>query len=128
MSDRLPTALLGLSLLGLIAAVLRLPAEVPVYFNLRGEADGYGPRGMLLLAPIVALAVDQVLRVVSPSRRAALAARWLVGLVLAGFAWLGVAVAAGSVTHLPPWAMMIGVVAMLGATILPLVLRARSGT
>ncbi len=126
MSDRLPTALLGLSLLGMLGAVLSLPAEVPIYFNLRGEADGYGPRGMLLLVPVVALVVDQVLRVAAPSRRAALVARWLVGLMLAGFGWLGVLVAAGSVTRLPPWAMMIGVVGMLGATILPLVLRARS--
>lgn len=31
----------------------KLPAEIPIHANLRGEIDSYGPKGMLVLFPLL---------------------------------------------------------------------------
>ncbi|NQZ45557.1 MAG: DUF1648 domain-containing protein [Flavobacteriaceae bacterium] len=38
-----------------MAAYVRLPDTVPIHFNIKGEADGYGSRSTLLLLPMINL-------------------------------------------------------------------------
>ena len=55
-------------LLGTIVFVLirwpHLPDQIPTHFNLAGEVDGYGGRGILLAMPIFGLVMDAVLAIV----------------------------------------------------------------
>ena len=39
----------------------QLPAQIPIHFNARGEIDGYGGRGTLLVMPIIGLVMDALL-------------------------------------------------------------------
>ena len=52
-------------LLGSIAFVLirfpHLPEQIPIHFNAKGEIDGWGGRGTLLIMPIIGLVMDAVL-------------------------------------------------------------------
>ena len=54
--------LLALAALGVMAVALawawpRLPATIPMHFNLRGDPDGWGERAWILVVPAVALVV-----------------------------------------------------------------------
>ena len=52
-------------LLGAIVFVLirfpHLPAQIPIHFNAKGEIDGWGSRGTLLLMPFIGLVMDGTL-------------------------------------------------------------------
>ena len=52
-----PTVLLG-SIVFVLIRWPQLPAQIPIHFNARGEIDGYGGRGTLLIMPIIGLVMD----------------------------------------------------------------------
>lgn len=43
-----------------------LPEQVAIHFNMRGEPNGWGPRGVVLVFPAVALVMFGVLTVINP--------------------------------------------------------------
>lgn len=51
-------------LLGTVVYILirwpHLPEQIPLHYNIAGEIDGYGGRGMLLLMPVIGLVSDAV--------------------------------------------------------------------
>ena len=51
-------------LLGTVVYILirwpHLPEQIPLHYNIAGEIDGYGGRGMLLLMPVLGLVTDGV--------------------------------------------------------------------
>ena len=52
-------------LLGTVVYILirwpHLPEQIPLHYNIAGEIDGYGGRGMLLLMPVIGLVSDAVI-------------------------------------------------------------------
>ncbi len=70
---RIPTILSALVLVLTAAyALIRytsLPETIPIHFNARGEADGFGARGMIFLSPAIALLFWVILTAVSSSRQ-----------------------------------------------------------
>jgi uncharacterized membrane protein len=65
-------ALFAIALAATILAWPHLPERVPLHWNVHGEVDGWGPRGMLMLlgpgAMLAELAIFAVLPVLSPKR------------------------------------------------------------
>ncbi len=55
-----PAVLLGAIVFVLIRFSF-LPARIPIHFNAKGEIDGWGSRGTLLVMPIIGLVVDGTL-------------------------------------------------------------------
>lgn len=55
-------------LLGTVVYILirwpHLPEQIPLHYNIAGEIDGYGGRGMLLLMPVLGLVTDGVVALV----------------------------------------------------------------
>lgn len=45
-----------------------LPEIIPIHFNARGEADGFGARGMIFLSPAISLLFWGIMSAVSSSR------------------------------------------------------------
>lgn len=45
-----------------------LPESIPIHFNARGEADGFGARGMIFLSPAIGLLFWGIMSAVSSSR------------------------------------------------------------
>jgi len=45
--------LIGLNFLIVLVAYLNLPDIIPIHFNLKGEADGYGDKSSIWLIPII---------------------------------------------------------------------------
>lgn len=70
---RIPTIISALIIVLTVAyALIRytsLPETIPIHFNARGEADGFGARGMIFLSPAIALLFWVILTAVSSSRQ-----------------------------------------------------------
>lgn len=45
--------LIGLNFLIVLSAYLSLPDVIPIHFNIKGEADGYGDKSFIWLTPII---------------------------------------------------------------------------
>ena len=67
--QRIAGILAPVLLLGSIAYILilwhKLPEQIPTHYNAAGQIDGYGGRGTLLLMPVIGLAGDLLLALVS---------------------------------------------------------------
>ena len=58
--------MLGVAGLALVAANYgRMPGIIPIHFGIDGKADGWGPRGMLWLLPILGFVLLGVFHVVT---------------------------------------------------------------
>ena len=55
-----PVVLLG-SIVFVLIRFPHLPEQIPIHFNAKGEIDGWGGRGTLLIMPIIGLVMDAVL-------------------------------------------------------------------
>lgn len=70
---RTPTIISALIIVLTVAyALIRytsLPETIPIHFNARGEADGFGARGMIFFSPAIALLFWVILTAVSSSRQ-----------------------------------------------------------
>lgn len=69
---RIPTIISALIIVLTVAyALIRytsLPETIPIHFNARGEADGFGARGMIFLSPAISLLFWGIMSAVSSSR------------------------------------------------------------